>query len=284
MTMADIPRTRHRLNQLLDKDIFFIIGWTQAGTHWLQAAIDAHQQVCCRGEGHFANLLSPLLTQAFGHYNQQLRKTNARLRTAGIQGHFHGFDNDDRDLVLATAMGLVFSRWVGDAEVKCIGEKTPEQTPHLNLLAGAAPNARFVHVIRDGRDEAAFAWDVNLRIDQQGFSEKFPRFSGFADSFAKLWANNVGRGRAFGRANPDRYMEVRCENLMSEPEPDLRRLCRFLDVGGGDAQVARCAEAGRAANISAAVPGLWRHRFDDEALTLFRRQAGEMLKLFEYED
>ncbi len=282
--MADIPRTRHRINQLLDMNVFFIVVWTQAGTHWLQAAIDAHGQVCCQGEGHFANLLSPLLTRALDYYNQQLRKTNARLQVAGIEGRFHGFGNDDRDLILATAMGLVFSRWVGEGEVKCIGEKTPEQTPHMSQLAGVAPNARFVHVIRDGRDEAAFAWDVNMRIDQQGFAKKFSRFSDFADSFAKTWADTVGRARTFGRANPDRYLEVRYEDLMSEPEPDLRRLCRFLDVDVGAAEVARCAEAGRAANISAAAPGSWRQRFDDEALALFRRRAGEMLKLLEYED
>jgi hypothetical protein len=90
--------------------------------------------------------------------------------------------------------------------------------------------------------------------------------------------------RAFRRACPDRYMEVRCEDLMCEPEPDLRRLYRFLNIGGGNDEVARCAKTGRAADISTADPGFWRHRFGDEALALFRRRDGEMLKLLEYED
>ncbi len=94
-------------------------------------------------------------------------------------------------------------------------EKSPMHVLHMQLLGGAFPNARFIHVIRDGRDCAASfhrRWKFN------------PRRTVFR------WKNAVREGRRQGANLGTRYLEVRYENITREPEASLREICRFLDL------------------------------------------------------
>lgn len=282
--MVDYRQVQERLGRIFERDIFFIVGLTRSGANWLQQALDAHSEVCCKGEGHFTDVLYPLLGRVFEQYNRTSRQVKARLGTAGLGGDAPAYTQGDLDFALATMIGLSLDRWVGDAQVRCIGEKTPEHAMALDLLDRAVPGAMFIHAIRDGRDEAVAAWDFSMRANRDAFSNRYPSFSVFAEVFAKNWVGSVGKARAFGRANRERYIEVRCEDLYTDPVPVVRDLCRFLGLHDADEEVSRCI-----ARAALAVPadgeiGHWRDRFDDEALRLFRRNAGELLKLLEYEE
>jgi hypothetical protein len=100
-----------------------------------------------------------------------------------------------------------------DKPVWC--EKTPMHVHHLSLLAKAFPDAKFVHVIRDGRDCAA------------SFHRRW-RFNPVRTVFR--WKRAVRAGRQQGSSLGPRYHEVRYEEITEAPEPVFRRLCSFLDV------------------------------------------------------
>ncbi len=282
--MDDYQRVQERIGRILGKKIFFIIGLTRSGTGWIQQAIDAHSQVRCEGEGHFTDILYPMMGRMLGGYNGLTRRARERLQAAGGRGRSADLTNGDLRHLLTTAMGLVLSRWVGDRDVQCIGEKTPEHVHAPELLERLVPGARFVHVIRDGRDEAVSIWEFNKRVGGKNFSKKFPEFALFAEAFAANWNAGVGRAHAFGRANRDRYLEIRSENLHDEPLPAVLDLIQFLGLDESEAEVARCVEAGMEGAVSGAGAGQWRRYFDSKALGLFNRNAGELLKLLEYED
>lgn len=97
------------------------------------------------------------------------------------------------------------------------GDKTPHYVRHIEWIATAFPDAKFVHMIRDGRDVA------RSRV-QAGFSPTL-RHS------ARHWKREVNLGRTAGLPlGPDRYFELFYEKLVREPESTLRTLCDWLEL------------------------------------------------------
>ena len=96
------------------------------------------------------------------------------------------------------------------------GDKTPGYLTEMQRLHGVFPDAKFLHVIRDGRD-------VCLSLKKTGWR-------GLTSwEIAQYWAGVVGEGWRQGRALPaDAYMEVEYEALVTNTEKLLRRVCAFL--------------------------------------------------------
>lgn len=94
-------------------------------------------------------------------------------------------------------------------------EKTPQHVQHLDLLAQHYPQARFIHIIRDGRDCAS------------SFQRRWYRTP---ELTIYRWRRVVGIGRQQGRELSGRYMEVKYEDLTTHPERWMREICDFLSV------------------------------------------------------
>ena len=95
------------------------------------------------------------------------------------------------------------------------GDKNPchiHQLPHLMRMY---PTAKFVHIIRDGRDVAA-SW-MNVPF---GPSD--------ATDAAMKWGQAVLAGRLAADRAPGRIYEVHYEMLVRDPERSLRAICVFL--------------------------------------------------------
>jgi len=278
-------QTHERLSRLMKKDIVFVVGATRWGTSWVQQCLDTHPKVVCKGEGHYTDSLFPGLAKLVDQYNQDAEKIGNRMQLAGLPGNAAGFTFDDVEHLMRTAVMLMFNRWVPEDvedEVTCIGEKTPEHVLSQELLDRLFPGMRIVHVVRDGRDEAAGAWDFNMGISRGEFPRRYPSFADFAETFARNWSRSVGAARRFGRLNRSRYYQIRAEDVVEEPSPIVRRLFRFCDVEDREDLV----QAGiRRAHQIAPLdldPGVWKNRFDPDATKRFHRQSGELLKLLDY--
>jgi hypothetical protein len=94
---------------------------------------------------------------------------------------------------------------------------------YRRLVQDVLPEARFVHLVRGGRDVA-----LSVRGLWRG-----PNSAGEA---AAWWAGKVARARRqeFGLRHD---LEVRYEDLVAEPAATLRRVCEFLDLGWSDAML-----------------------------------------------
>ena len=96
-------------------------------------------------------------------------------------------------------------------------EKTPGNVLRFGFVRRHFPNAWLVHIIRDGRDVVC-----SMR------RQRWPKPCGKPGSVEELrrcaeyWAQYVTAGRKFA-ADP-RYVELRYEDLVRDPEPVLRRL------------------------------------------------------------
>lgn len=118
---------------------------------------------------------------------------------------------------IADAVRLLFALYAQTQGKSRYGDKTPYYVQHLDTLADLFPEAKFVHIIRDGRDVA-----LSLREMPWGQSN--------LEWAALRWKTWVERGREAGRRLGARYLEIRYEDLVGAPEKILAMICEFLQV------------------------------------------------------
>ena len=286
---AQAPSVQERspVAELLRRRLFFIVGCQKSGTTWVQHILDGHDQIRCNGEAYFGPVLLPALRQALGTYNERQK--------VGQEGRF---TDDDLRAVFTCAVTLLFERWVGDDNVLCLGEKTPEHAMCLPVLNELFPSMRVIHIIRDGRDVAVSGWFHNLRKGGEKFRARFPSFSDYIQYLVQAhWVAYINAARSFGHAHPHRYLELRYEQLHDEPEDQIVRMLDFLEVDRSPQCVRCCAQSGafetlasgrhrgeedRSSFFRKGVVGDWRREFDDRCVATFERFGGKMLRELGY--
>lgn len=105
------------------------------------------------------------------------------------------------------------------------GDKTPFYCTELPAIRRVLPEARFVHIIRDGRDAA-------LSLRPMWFSPGHD-----IETQAAYWRANILAARRAGANRPD-YLEVRYEELILSPREVLRRVCSFVELDYDEAMLA----------------------------------------------
>ena len=124
------------------------------------------------------------------------------------------------------AIAAVFETYAAERGKPRWGDKTPLYMQHLPTLERLFPTALFVHLLRDGRDAALSFLSVPEGIMTRGWGH--PRNPA---GFACQWATEVRAARALGeRVGQGRYLEVRYEALVADPEAELRRTCAFAGL------------------------------------------------------
>jgi sulfotransferase family protein len=153
------------------------------------------------------------------------------------------------------------------------GNKKPSYSLSLGGVDSLFPTARFVHIIRDGRDVA-----LSMRQAENNLLERTWYFA------ARDWQRHVTEGRTMGQVlGPDRYMELRYEDLLSAPAESLTRILQL--VGGRDAEIERLANA-RAqigARVKAGNFNKWKTKIPDRGVRIIERVAGPLLSGCGYE-
>jgi hypothetical protein len=155
---------------------------------------------------------------------------------------------------------------------------------NVDLLARSFPRARFVHIVRDGRDVVPSLLDMHFGPDRFGAATLF-------------WRDRVSRGRAGGRRiGADRYREIRYEDLVADPEPVLRDVCAFFDLAFEPGMLEyheRADDVLEGLRFTHHVQGIrrppapavrdWRASMAEHELALFEALTGDLLDELGYE-
>jgi hypothetical protein len=100
------------------------------------------------------------------------------------------------------------------------GDKTPKYSLHMPELEAALPEVRFIHLLRDGRDVA-----LSRARMVTGRGDPPPP----ATRVARRWKRRIAEARELSR-EISHYLEVRYEDLVTDTEPTLRRVCEFIEL------------------------------------------------------
>ena len=118
---------------------------------------------------------------------------------------------------LAELINRVFRECTAAGSERVWGEKSPRHSHMILQMRAVFPDARFIHLIRDGRDSC-------ISIFQRGWYDRsFRRICEHWDTTVRA----ARRGVDFGAGN---YMEVRYEDLINKTDSVLRRVCVFLGL------------------------------------------------------
>jgi hypothetical protein len=186
--------------------------------------LDAHPELTIPPETHFV----PELIEAAEGRDPTPESLLATITRQREWGDF-GLTEDDllerfraiEPLNAGDALRAFYSAYAERVGKPRWGEKTPIYVKSMRKIERALPEARFVHVIRDGRD-------VALSIRDRAVKEH-P-----IDRIAERWVRRITRAREQAE-RLSHYEEVRYESLILETRPTLERVCRHFRLPWDDA-------------------------------------------------
>jgi hypothetical protein len=282
----------------------FIVGVGRSGTTMLRLMLDAHPQLAIPPETHFV----PDLIEAIdgGANPEQAVEVMRSVRQWGdlhiapeeVLERFRALDRFEAGPALR-AFYAIYAERQGKPRW---GEKTPAYVRSMRQIERALPEARFIHVIRDGRDVALSRWKRTL-----GEGERAP-----ASQVAAGWQRRIRRAQRQGK-RLGHYLELRYEDLVTDTEPNLRRIAEFIELEWDPAMLRYYERAGeRMAEMARDLPAAdgkptrpgdermqahamtqkppdpsamyrWKERMSPEDIAAFDAAAGDLLADLGYE-
>lgn len=112
------------------------------------------------------------------------------------------------------------------AEHRFLVEKSPSHIFAIPLISEIFPDARFIHVLRDGRDVS-----VSVRSASRSWEPSWRKtFGRSVRTSARAWKHAVSRARCDGKKHGKRFLEVRYEEIHKNPFGSYCRLFNFCGI------------------------------------------------------
>ncbi|WP_027136004.1 sulfotransferase family protein [Geminicoccus roseus] len=207
----------------------FVVGAPRSGTTLFQRILDAHPRIGVADEIIYFDIIV------------NVRSEVPDLKAAGAidalferlpkMDHFHNWNGLDEVLAVVrkeliedpdptyplffVKLMQVYARMRGKVR---FGDKTPWNVRHLDQILTMFPDARIIHLVRDPRANVA------SRVE-------LPRTSKDVVTAAVKWRIDVEAAHRFARsdkAHAENYLELRYEDLVTDPEPWVRKVCKVV--------------------------------------------------------
>jgi Sulfotransferase family len=301
---ASASRLRRRLATPTRPPAPFIVGVNRSGTTLLRLMLDSHPELTIPPETHFVPEMIRLARR-----DNTTRKRLVRAATDHPRWGDFGLDEEVllsrlreiKPLNPADAIRAFYDLYAEKEQKPRWGDKTPRYMRAMPRIERALPEARFIHLIRDGRD-------VALSQAERALDGPAPTIT----EVAERWRRRIETARIHS-AELDDYLEVRYEDLVGDPEATLRTICEFLelpydaamldyhrraaerltemdrDLGSGENGPVRTGDERLAGHAMTSNPpstdrcGRWREEMPAADEAEFERVAGELLADLGYE-
>lgn len=208
----------------------FVVGSDRSGTTLLRLMLTCHPKIAIPPESIFALQLYPQWASVLLEQGEQIETLcnelydDARFREWQVErGELQQAIMDRKPLNFADFVSLVHETYAQQHQPTASrwGDKNPRYAMHLAWIWSLFPDAKVIHIIRDGRAVFNSFLDANRKAGRTLWPEE-------VSAAARSWTIRLTRARKH-RDNPN-YREVLYEELAKSPEAELRRICRFLDL------------------------------------------------------
>ena len=226
--------------------LIFVVGCPRSGTTKLTDIINRHSSIVSSSETHFFNINWDLAfnkdledfisSDKFSNFLEHFRiqdflKLNKLSQEVFIEEFKKNYSDNQalsnlssKDIYLKSLFDVIVSLSLQNdqygASIFC--EKTPQHIRSVDKILYYYPEAKFIHVIRDGRDVVnsllKMPWRPDGLINNARFWKKFVKF-GFA------MQNHLEQN---GKQN--QWFNLRYEELLESPEEVLHLMCDFLGL------------------------------------------------------
>lgn len=201
---------------------FFIVGSGRSGTTLLRMILCSHSRLHIPSETHFIQSLvarfpldTPLSPEQVADVVAVILADPRWKYMAMPAEAFRAAAMALPAPKLADVIEPIYRHQLAQAGKARFGDKTPDYIDIIPQLAVLYPGAKFIHLIRDGRDVAMSMIEIGW-----GHAYHGGRFE---------WTRAVRRGMAY-RDTPytEQILEVRYEDLVRDVEGTMRRVCAFI--------------------------------------------------------
>ncbi len=188
-----------------DTGPIFVVGCPRSGTSMMQWALRAHPDVWGSAESDF---LVPLIEGTKSAYAFGIKRDRMHwlVRESVTESELLASVGTGIDSLYASRAGG--RRWV---------EQTPLYSLHLRDVAAMFPDARFVAMVRDGRDVVHSLMHFVQPMSHRAACRTFQKYTRAVLDFCEA-DNGVS------------LSIVRYETAVAEPGPELARVCEFLGL------------------------------------------------------
>jgi Sulfotransferase family len=292
--------------------VFFIAGEMRSGTSWLRRTLSAHPEIACSHEGSFFGRgyereEIPVYTEPVSSLARALAVSEEFRVWHDLPWNRWGgeYEEDVRNLT-RISVDYFLSKEVRRTGKRIVGDKSPQHTAHLDEIHEFYPDARIVHIVRDGRDVAVSAmhhWWRLAKDRPDGVYELTPEELEKRDAYledreaflasgesifteerlaqlARRWNHRVGKARRDGTTlYRDRYLEIRYEDLVGDTPATLFEVLEFLRARRGEGMIERCIQHTSFERVSN------RQQGEEDSRSFFRKGvAGDWKSVFTERD
>lgn len=207
----------------------FLVGCPRSGTTLLQSLLASHSKVLSFPESKFFVHMFPQLGESKKRYRLGLAMRRTRP-------NFISFLNEiscpemQRFLPILPLISLYTNSFVAALNHIAISkdktlwlEKTPEHLHYISHIEKSIPQAKFIHIIRNGPDVVASIYDL---------AKRYPNFWGKyyedLDACINRWISDVEATQNYQFSS--KHIITNYDSLVQSPEKELERLLKFLGL------------------------------------------------------
>jgi glycosyltransferase involved in cell wall biosynthesis len=257
---------------------FFVVGEMKSGTSWVMWMLDSHPEIFCSGEGCFFGRDQerediPVILDPTPSLRNGLQSSEGLRIWRSFMWNYWAKQGDAKeDLRNLTRLAVDYYMLQGSARSgkRIVGDKSPLHTDHVDEIFELYPEAKIIHVVRDGRDVAVSLmhhfWNLSKDIHQGGIYDLWPEEltkrdayredpEAFLDSgqsifveerlrqMATRWNRRTSKAAREGaELFGDNFLQLRYEDLLLRPEQIMQPVFELLGAQADEDVVSRCVQ------------------------------------------
>ena len=204
------------------EQLVFIGGMGRSGNNLVRNLLDSHSAVTAGPE---MNIIDDSMALYSILSSSTERDGASRISEEEVRKTIAGF------------MSSIYEPYASRKAKRIVVDRHPDAIWSFPVLAKIFPTAKFIHLIRDGRDVACSHRDVGVRAMSRGVTLDVIRQAAVSSVYhsAALWAETVKFGwNVCGPeselANEGRSFTTFYENIVMSPESQIQAMCDFLGI------------------------------------------------------
>lgn len=217
----------------------FIIGNPRSGTSLFRLMLNAHSDIISPPECGFLHWWYPKYKDWDESSNKSINiddfvndiKSSKKMEDWNLDfeklKQIIKQQNPENYDQLSEMVYLMFAEQKGKKPL-IIADKNNYYIKHLNDLNKIWPSAKYILLVRDGRDVACSYLNIEKLVTDSPYK---PKLSNDISAIAKEWVlNNENSINFMNSFNDDRAFILRYEDLVTNPQLLLTKVCRFLGI------------------------------------------------------
>jgi len=276
------PKGAHGPEELQQRTRFFVVGEMKSGTSWTMWMLNTHPEVFCLNEGCFFGRDQqreeiPVYEEPTPSLrNALLNCQDLRIWRSFSWNYWANQRDVEEDLRDLTRLAIDYYMMQGSAMSgkRIVGDKSPLHTDYVDEIFELYPDAKVIHILRDGRDvavslmhhfwnlakdrtlasnsEAIYDLEPEERAKRDAYRQDPERFLASGESIfveerlrqmAVRWSRRVSKAARDGRKLfGDNFLELRYEDLLASPEENMKVSFELLGAQADYEVVRRCVQ------------------------------------------